>query len=261
LKYSIRFNKTKGQEGKGTPDHCWQVFEENKEYLFKNVQINTPCQTEKDQNGNDWNFVCNGLMTIDRETSTAVINECDSIESCAYWKNAFSKEECEKIISLGVSLSLKEAKTFDQKFSLIKNEDRDSYVSWIDREKESKWIYDRLQDIVFSLNDNFFKFDILGFGEKLQFTCYEAPSGKYGTHLDRLYDGRIRKLSLSVQLSDPDSYEGGDLVLHYSKNGKRSSREQGHLTLFPSYTLHEVEEVTQGTRYSLVAWITGKPFK
>jgi len=75
MKYSIRFNKTRGQEGRGTPDHCWRVFEEDKEYLFKNVQINIPCQTEKDKNGSDWNFVCDGKMTIDRATSTAIIGE------------------------------------------------------------------------------------------------------------------------------------------------------------------------------------------
>jgi len=73
MKYSIRFNKTRGQEGRGTVDHCWRVFEGSKEYLFKNVQINIPCQTEKDANGNDWNFVCEGKMTIDRATSTAII--------------------------------------------------------------------------------------------------------------------------------------------------------------------------------------------
>ena len=73
MKYSIRFNKTRGQEGRGTPDHCWRVFEGDKEYLFKNVQINIPCQTEKYKNGNDWNFVCEGKMNIDRATSTAII--------------------------------------------------------------------------------------------------------------------------------------------------------------------------------------------
>ena len=73
MKYSIRFNKTRGQEGRGTPDHCWRVFEGDKEYLFKNVKINIPCQTKKDANGNDWNFVCEGKMTIDRATSTAII--------------------------------------------------------------------------------------------------------------------------------------------------------------------------------------------
>ena len=73
MKYAIRFNKTRGQEGRGTIDHCWRVFEDGKEYLFKNVKINVPSQSQKDPNGQDWNFVCQGTMTIDRETSTAII--------------------------------------------------------------------------------------------------------------------------------------------------------------------------------------------
>jgi len=75
MKYSIRFNKTRGQEGRGTIDHCWRVFEDGKEYLFKNVEINIPCKSEKDPNGQDWNFVCEGTMMIDRETSTAIIGD------------------------------------------------------------------------------------------------------------------------------------------------------------------------------------------
>lgn len=75
MKYSIRFNKTRGTPGRGTPDHCWRVFEGDKEYLFKNVKINVPCQTEKDSRSEDWNFTCEGNLTIDRGTSTATIGE------------------------------------------------------------------------------------------------------------------------------------------------------------------------------------------
>ena len=67
----IRFNKTKGMEGRGTPDHVWRVFEGDKEYLFKNVQINVNSWGEK--TGEDWSIVCKGLLNIDRETSTAII--------------------------------------------------------------------------------------------------------------------------------------------------------------------------------------------
>ena len=71
LKYSIRFNKTRGQEGRGTVDHCWRVFEGEKEYLFKHVKIDVPSYSE--QEGQDWNMCCYGTMSIDRETSTAII--------------------------------------------------------------------------------------------------------------------------------------------------------------------------------------------
>jgi hypothetical protein len=71
-KYHIRFNKTKGMPGRGTVDHVWRVFENNKEFLVKHVKINVPSYSE--QIGGDWNIACEGYMMIDRETSTAIIN-------------------------------------------------------------------------------------------------------------------------------------------------------------------------------------------
>ena len=72
--YQIRFNKTRGQHGRGTMDHVWRVFEDGKEYLFKNLDISVPVKSEKDANGADYNIVCKGFMSIDRETSTAFIS-------------------------------------------------------------------------------------------------------------------------------------------------------------------------------------------
>lgn len=71
--YCIRFNKTRGQAGRGTMDHVWRVFEDGKEFLFKNLDITVPITSEKDANGVDYNIVCKGYMTANRETSTAVI--------------------------------------------------------------------------------------------------------------------------------------------------------------------------------------------
>jgi len=71
--YHIRFNKTRGKDGRGTVDHVWRVFEEEKEYLFKNLDITVPVKSEKDKNGVDYNITCYGVMTIDKETSTAII--------------------------------------------------------------------------------------------------------------------------------------------------------------------------------------------
>jgi len=70
--YKIRFNKSRGQPNRGTIDHVWRVFENDKEYLFKNVKINVTSFSERD--GEDWNICCNGELTIDRDTSTAIIN-------------------------------------------------------------------------------------------------------------------------------------------------------------------------------------------
>jgi hypothetical protein len=73
-KYHIRFNKSRGQPGRGSVDHVWRVFENgDKEYLFKHVKLNVPSYDEA--TGEDYNICCNGFLTIDRETSTAIINE------------------------------------------------------------------------------------------------------------------------------------------------------------------------------------------
>lgn len=71
-KYLIRFNRSRGQPGRGTVDHAWRVFENDKEYLFKHLKISVPVSDER--TGEDWNICCYGTMTIDRETSTAIIS-------------------------------------------------------------------------------------------------------------------------------------------------------------------------------------------
>ena len=54
-------------------DHVWRIFEGDKEYLFKHFAINVPCTSER--TGTDWNVSCNGVLAIDKATSTATINK------------------------------------------------------------------------------------------------------------------------------------------------------------------------------------------
>jgi hypothetical protein len=72
-KYAIRFNKSRGKPGRGTEDHVWRVFENGQEYLFKHLDIQVPVKDERD--GGDWNIVCYGVLSIDRDTSTAIIRD------------------------------------------------------------------------------------------------------------------------------------------------------------------------------------------
>jgi hypothetical protein len=75
MKYLIRFNKSRGQPGRGTKDHVWRVFEGDREYLFKHFKLGVPSRSEIDASGGDWNVICEGVLIIDKETSTAIINE------------------------------------------------------------------------------------------------------------------------------------------------------------------------------------------
>ena len=180
----------------------------------------------------------------------------DNVELWAYHTQVFSPEECQQIINYGKSLECHAGTTLGDM-----QEVRKSNVSWIHPNASTDWIYDRVQDIILKLNEEYFKFHLIGFCEGFQFTEYKAPSGYYSTHIDKWKDGPIRKLSLTIQLSDPAEYEGGNLELFFANDPVIAPKEQGFLAAFPSYTLHGVTPVTKGTRYSLVAWITGDPFK
>ena len=65
----------------------------------------------------------------------------------------------------------------------------------------------------------------------------------------------VRKLSVSIQLTDPEEYEGGELYLYDGDKGTLMDKKQGTLILFPSYVLHEVMPVTKGERNSLVSGV------
>ena len=70
-KYLIRFNKSKGQPGRGSEDHAWRVFENGREVLAKHVRIQVPSWSEA--SGPDWNIACNGTMLFFDDTDTVVI--------------------------------------------------------------------------------------------------------------------------------------------------------------------------------------------
>lgn len=74
MKYRVRFNKSRGQPGRGSLEHVWRVFDETgKEWLCKHVQLLAPSRSEQEANSEDWNMVCEGNMLIDRDTSTIKI--------------------------------------------------------------------------------------------------------------------------------------------------------------------------------------------
>ena len=185
--------------------------------------------------------------------------EVDNTHGWAFANNVFSPDECKKIIEIGEKYKLKEAVVGANKQPVT--EIRESSINWIFPQEDTEWIYYRMTNLVKHLNDNYFKFNLFGFIEGFQFTNYKAPNGKYDKHVDRALNKGIRKLSMSIQLTDPKKYEGGELKLYESDTPNTMSKKQGTLILFPSFILHEVTPVTKGERNSLVTWITGKNFK
>lgn len=90
---------------------------------------------------------------------------------------------------------------------------------------------------------------------RLQFSRYDSGM-HYGTHVDdALMDGQRTDLSFTVFLTPPDHYEGGSLVIDEPAAERAFRLESGAMLLYPSTTLHRVEEVTQGQRLVIVGWI------
>ena len=179
----------------------------------------------------------------------------DQASLYAFWNNAFSKEECETIINIAKDKGLIKGKTKSE------TDVRDSKISWLYPTDNMDWVFRRVTDITLNLNERFFKFNLFGINEGFQFTNYQAPSGKYGKHVDRALNFPVRKLSISIQLTNPEEYEGGELYLYDDEKGTVMDKTQGTLIMFPSFILHEVMPVTKGERNSLVTWVTGNQFK
>jgi PKHD-type hydroxylase len=179
----------------------------------------------------------------------------DHVEAWAWVSQAFSDNEINAICNMGQNLNL-------QKASVVGDIDgvRDSYVSFVFPNDNTFWLFDKLKFIINDMNNKYFGFDLTSMDQGLQYTEYSNPGSHYSWHIDKGVG--IRKLSLSLQLSDPDEYEGGDLELWFGGDDPvKIKKEKGMITFFPSYVMHRVTPVTKGTRKSLVCWISGPPFK
>lgn len=180
------------------------------------------------------------------------------------WDNGFNDEEVKTLIEYCNTLNFEKATVGGQAENDVVTRIRESKVAWVDLNQSSGWIYDRMAYIARCLNGEFFKFNLYGFSEHLQYTVYEEDSnGHYAWHMDCNTGGSNvpRKLSLVLQLSDPSEYEGGDLEVYTSAEPTKIDKKKGLVVAFPSYRLHRVTPVTKGTRRSLVVWATGPAFK
>ena len=142
-----------------------------------------------------------------------------------------------------------------------KDELRKSSVMFIDNTPENNWIYRKLADLAINCNNERYHFDILGFHQELQLTRY-SEGDFFDWHLDFGAGGSsVRKLSMTIQLSDPSEYEGGDLQFMINQNIVTAPREKGTIVIFPSFIQHRVTPITKGTRQSIVGWVSGPPYR
>jgi PKHD-type hydroxylase len=172
-----------------------------------------------------------------------------------------NKKECEKVLSIWDEKQAGQGITGQNADSLLTHlpsEKRQSRVQWIEWSNDTDWLFKRLSEIALACNGSRYGFQLNGFLESLQLTEYQE-SDHYDWHTDHGNgEFSVRKLSMVVQLSDPKDYEGGSLQVHEIQV---KEKEQGTVVLFPSFSAHKVHPVQSGKRYSLVAWLTGEPFR
>ena len=185
--------------------------------------------------------------------------EVDYVQNWAYYTEVFSPEECSKIIEIGLKQPLEIAEVTTPQEATPNY--RKSKISWITPTHENNWIYKRLTDVIKHINEHYFKFDLYGLGDAIQFTEYSAPDGVYNKHVDKSLNQNCRKLSITVQLSDPTTYEGGDLEVYLSDAPQILLNSLGTANFFPSYVMHKVTPVTKGKRFTVVTWLVGPYFK
>lgn len=180
----------------------------------------------------------------------------------ATWENAFSDEEIAKIIAYCDTLP-KDQGLLGTGEGRIDDEYRRSTVAWAHHIEDTAWFFDRMAWIARQLNGQFYRFDLYGFCEPMQYTAYdESNKGCYDWHVDAgTGEQTPRKLSLVLQLTDPEEYEGGDLEILRTRHPEQVLRKKGLVAAFPSYTLHRVTPVTKGHRRTLVVWVNGPQFK
>ena len=203
-----------------------------------------------------------------------------------YWafKEALPLHLCKDIVAYGLKHASDTAITGTKPRDLKKNplskqelkklkKIRHSHIAWLD----DQWIYKEIQPYIHEANKKAgwnFEWER---SEPIQFTQYrlnyhygwhrDSGDKPYSDEADKSRVGKIRKLSATISLSAPEDYRGGNLEFTFFHTIKpkvqvcEEIKPQGSIVVFPSFVYHRVTPVTKGTRYSLVLWQLGKPFK
>lgn len=179
-------------------------------------------------------------------------------------EEVFTPTQCDTIINIFRARGLEDGRLSkgDKEHGI-----RESKIKFSGYDPEIAWVFERIREVVKYANEHFFDYILYGF-DRIQYAEYIAPSGHYEWHNDVQMFGRetngeilaTRKISISIFLTDPIEYEGGQLLIDRGSNnepGYAAIQTKGSALLFPSYAPHCVTPVTKGNRSSLVIWVEG----
>jgi len=176
----------------------------------------------------------------------------------------FTPSQCQDIINMGHQQKSEEAKVGhkDKKGGNYDTKMRITTISWIPF-KAMPEMYQRIERSMLQVNGNHFGYDGMTITEPAQFTEY-PKGGFYDWHIDAdtncQFEPPVRKISMTILLSNQSEFEGGDLEF-MSEGNKPPPLIQGQAIFFCSLIRHRVAKVKKGIRQSLVMWFGGPPFK
>ena len=180
----------------------------------------------------------------------------------AVLEQGLDEAEVAACVGVGDALPRHDATIARPEGSVVASDYRAARVGWLYPGRQTRAVFDLLAAVTERANASY-GFDLVGFAEPVQYTVYEAPSVGYEWHVDMVdAPGELqRKLSLTIQLSDPAEYEGGGLEFREGCSIVEAPRGKGAVVAFPSWAPHRVTPVTRGVRRSLVAWVGGPSFR
>ena len=201
-----------------------------------------------------------------------------------YWvfDKALSKATCQKIIKHGEARKLKmgsienigSEKRATKKERKYVEKFRKSQLCFIN----DKWLYDLFSPYINTANKNAGWGYDLTWSESFQYTVYKK-NNFYHWHQDSFdapftsedpnFDGKVRKISLICNLTDPKKFTGGEVEFDITNLARKKEvvlqckelRKQGTIVIFPSYIWHRVKPIKSGTRKSIVNWSIGNPWR
>lgn len=180
---------------------------------------------------------------------------------CHLIPDALTPAECATLVTLCQSAPMQDAGLVRQTTA---HTIRRAELSWLDDLPQAAWVIDRMIRVVAEANRDAFHFDLAEFAESPQVARYGAERAAHFDWHSDIGAGALaakRKLTIVVQLSEPEAYQNGTLELQPDSNVLQAPRTQGTAILFPSFVLHRVTPVTSGTRWSLTLWAHGPDFR
>ena len=169
-----------------------------------------------------------------------------------------TRSQCEMIIRDAEVIGMKRAPVMAKDGSVVNYRTRTCASCWLPKAAHFQWIYNYLAAVVDQVNTEHYRFDVMDM-QNLQVLRYR-PLQKFDWHFDT-FDGSDRKLTCVINLSRPEEYIGGGLRVAGDWEGVEKSAHQGSANFFPTWMKHRAVAPIWGTRWALVAWITGPSWR